>query len=408
MATTKFYLDCRSVKDGNPAPLKIAITKKGQTALLHLNIFLLPSQWDAKSCKVVNHPNKLFYNTFITRRKADVDTAILRIIEDKSTCKLPAKEIKDRVSKLIGSIEEEQNAANLFLARFVKFADLKKVSTKAIYMHTLRKMKQFDKSLSKRAFEDIDKEWLTDFEAFLSKTSPAKNARNIHLRNIRAVFNDAIDNEITTAYPFRRFKIRPVPTPKRALDIEQLRILFSYPLPEHSRKYVDIFKLIFYLIGINIIDLCNLKATNGRRIEYRRAKTSRLYSVKIEPEAREIINRYKGKDYLLDIHDRYVNHKDYAKRLNENLKRVGPTEIGKQGKKIYHPLFPNLTTYWARHTWATIAASLDIPKETIAAALGHGGNTVTDIYIDFDKKKVDAANRKVIDYVLKKGEFADD
>ena len=56
----------------------------------------------------------------------------------------------------------------------------------------------------------------------------------------------------------------------------------------------------------------------------------------------------------------------------------------------------------ARHTWATIAASLDIPKETIAAALGHGGNTVTDIYINFDQKKVDDANRKVIDYVFHK------
>ena len=59
-----------------------------------------------------------------------------------------------------------------------------------------------------------------------------------------------------------------------------------------------------------------------------------------------------------------------------------------------------LTTYWARHTWATIASELDIPKDTIAAALGHGGNSVTDIYIDFDLKKVDEANRKVLDYVL--------
>lgn len=56
--------------------------------------------------------------------------------------------------------------------------------------------------------------------------------------------------------------------------------------------------------------------------------------------------------------------------------------------------------HWARHTLATIAAELDIPKETIAAALGHGGNTVTDIYIRFDQRKVDDANRRVMDYVL--------
>ena len=70
-------------------------------------------------------------------------------------------------------------------------------------------------------------------------------------------------------------------------------------------------------------------------------------------------------------------------------------------KKERKPLFPDISTYWARHTWATIAASLDIPKETISAALGHEiGSRVTSIYIDFDQKKVDEANRKVMDYVL--------
>jgi hypothetical protein len=53
-----------------------------------------------------------------------------------------------------------------------------------------------------------------------------------------------------------------------------------------------------------------------------------------------------------------------------------------------------------RHTWATLAAELDIPKETISAALGHGKKTVTDIYIQFDRKKIDEANRKVISHVF--------
>lgn len=66
--------------------------------------------------------------------------------------------------------------------------------------------------------------------------------------------------------------------------------------------------------------------------------------------------------------------------------------------------FPDISQYWCRHTWATIAADLDIPKETIAAALGHGGNSVTDIYINFDRKKIDEANRKVLDYIKGEGE----
>lgn len=249
-------------------------------------------------------------------------------------------------------------------------------------------------------FEDITKSWLTDFDNYLARTSPSKNARNIHLRNIRAVFNDAIDEELTAHYPFRKFKIRGVPTAKRSLTVEELRTLFACDCDDTQRKYLDIFKLIFMLCGINVIDLCNATGISGGRLEYNRAKTGRLYSIKVEPEAMEIIGRYQGKSHLLDILDRYGNYKDYAKRLNESLKRIGHTETGKRGKKTFRPLFPQLTTYWARHSWATIAASLDIPKETIAAALGHGGNTVTDIYIDFDRKKIDEANRRVLDWVL--------
>ena len=89
--------------------------------------------------------------------------------------------------------------------------------------------------------------------------------------------------------------------------------------------------------------------------------------------------------------------------MGNSLKQIGETERkGLGGKKIRKPLFPDLSSYWSRHTWATIAAELDIPKETISAALGHNiGSAVTSIYINFDYKKVDDANRKVIDYVNK-------
>jgi integrase len=145
--------------------------------------------------------------------------------------------------------------------------------------------------------------------------------------------------------------------------------------------------LIFYLIGINISDLCNLKAiSNNGRIEYRRAKTGRLYSIKVEPEAMQIIEKYKGVNFLLDILDRYKNVGDYMRRLNRALKEIYP-----QNQEI--------SSYWARHTWATIASELEIPKETIGAALGHSDKSVTNIYINFNTKKIDDANRKVIDYL---------
>lgn len=257
-------------------------------------------------------------------------------------------------------------------------------------------------------FEDITREWLREFEAFLALTAKSANARAIHLRNIRAVFNYAIDEELTTLYPFRRFKIKSQPTPKRSLPIEELRALFSLDVEPWERRYLDMFKLMFFLCGINIGDMCKLREIRYGRVEYVRAKTHRPYSIKVEAEAMEIIERYRGTGQLLDVLDIYDDYHDFAHRMNHNLKYLGgvrsEVRTAKDGKQrvvsVRSQRWPGLSTYWARHSWATIAASLDVPKETIAAALGHAQSTVTDIYIAFDQRKVDEANRRVIDYVL--------
>lgn len=230
------------------------------------------------------------------------------------------------------------------------------------------------------------------------------NSIGIHLRNIRAVFNYAIDDDITKCYPFRKFKIKKEDTRKRCLSVDQLRTLIDYPCEEYQKRYRDIFVLMFYLIGINAVDLFSAKQSdivNGR-LEYKRAKTGKLYSILLQPEAIKIIEMYCGDEYVLNVKNEYKNYKDFLHRMGIGLRKIGEMErVGRGGKKIIYPLFPEISSYWARHTWATIAASLDIPKETISAALGHEiGSRVTSIYIDFDQKKVDEANRKVIDYVL--------
>lgn len=280
---------------------------------------------------------------------------------------------------------------SLFAPYFLNFSERKgNKRTREIYLATLSRMKAYDPQLNERHFEDITIRWLTDFDGFLSKTASSQNARNIHFRNIRTVINAAIDEEQTSHYPFRRFKIRPTPTKKRSLSVENIQKVFNAEgLEDWEVKYLDFFKLSFMLIGINVIDLCNLSEITDGRIEYVRAKTHKPYSIKVEPEALEIIERHNGARLLLDFSDNYANYRHFYNNLCKGLKSIKD----KLGLK-------ELTSYWARHTWATIAASLDIPKDTIAAALGHGGNTVTDIYIDFDRRKVDEANRRVLDWVL--------
>ena len=247
----------------------------------------------------------------------------------------------------------------------------------------------------------MDLDWLRRFEKWMKDSGMKINAYALHLRNIRAVFNYAIDEEITTMYPFRKFKIKKEETAKRCLTPEQVALLRDYDCEEHQKRYRDIFMLMLYLVGINAVDLFNLKQLVNGKVEYNRAKTGKLYSIKVEPEAMEIIERYKGENWLLNILDTYSNYQDFLHRMDIGLKQIGPvTRKGLGGKKEREPLFPDISSYWSRHTWATIAAGLDVPKETISAALGHEiGSDVTSIYIKFDQRKIDEANRRVIDYL---------
>ncbi|MBO8467548.1 MAG: site-specific integrase [Bacteroidetes bacterium] len=298
----------------------------------------------------------------------------------------------------------KSDADGNFIRYFKMFTESReKEGTKNVYRQTLARMEAFDNGIGHKTFEEINLQWLRDFEKFLSQTARSANARAIHFRNIRALFNYAIDEEVTSFYPFRKFKIKSQPTPKRSLSAEQLRSLINTPVEEYQEKYRDLFVLMFYLCGVNAVDLLNAgpEAVQNGRLEYIRAKTHKAYSVKIEPEAERLIRKYTGKGHLLCIMDTRTNYLDFLRRMDKALKEIGPSERhGLGGKVTRHPMFPKISQYWCRHTWATIAAELDIPKETIAAGLGHGGNSVTDIYIRFDRKKVDEANRRIIDYVL--------
>lgn len=105
MARAKLYLDTRAAKDGKPAPLKVAINNKSKTALISLDIHLLPSQWDAKSCKVVNHPNRLFLNNFLTRRLLDIETMVLRLAENGELGRMSALDIKQHILRQLSPEE---------------------------------------------------------------------------------------------------------------------------------------------------------------------------------------------------------------------------------------------------------------------------------------------------------------
>lgn len=393
----KFYVD----SNRNDA-LMLRITNNRKKAEMSMGLKISPEGLEtALSGSSKNIRLEKVLSAWITQIKE-----LMLELTDKKQADMDVKKIRTILQeRLLGIVanKEEKVAGGNFTAYFQGFIDGKEnKGTKGVYKHTLDRIRLFDPDADKKNFENIDLKWLADFEAFCAKTA-SKNARNIHLRNIRAVFNNAIDYEITTAYPFRRFKIRPEATRKRSLSVEELRKLFVYPCEPYAEIYRDCFKLIFMLCGINTVDLWGLRSmTKDGRIEYKRAKTGRLYSIKVEPEAMEIINKYRGVNGLLCVADRWSDSRNFRHQLNKALQRVGQVERkGRGGKKIITSEFEGVTSYFARHSWATIAYDLGISKDVIAQALGHSdGHDTTNIYIKEDVRKVDEANRRVLDWVF--------
>lgn len=273
-------------------------------------------------------------------------------------------------------------------------------SSRQSVLLTEKKVRAFDA----RARLDINASWLEDFDRWLEDGGCNVNGRGVHMRNLRAVVNWCIDNEWTEGYPFRRFKIRREETRKRALTLEQVRLLRDWPLDGRQAMYRDLWMLSFYLCGANSVDLLLHAPLVGDRYDGRRQKTGQRYDLPVTKEAREIVERWKGKDYMLCPMDTNRSVKDFRRNWNDGLRNIGRDYRPHYGYRVKaeDAPFAGLTTYWARHTWATIAAGLDIPKEVIARCLTHSwGQTVTDTYIDFDWRKVDEAVKKVVELVNK-------
>lgn len=417
----KWYLDLRRTSDEGKGRLYMVIYNNGTAAQIATGLMLHKNEFEAGKVVGVPMAGKLTQMIGIKRAKLQLDIEELAV-SGYELDKMKAAEIKKAVMAKRENDGEEGNgegkgagseaAFGTFAEKFI--ARRGKEKTRQVYEMTLRKMGGYC-DVGRLRFADISVGWLRDFEQWLGETCSV-NTRGIHLRNIRAVMNAAIDEGVVPAdlYPFRRFKIKKEETMKRSLSVGDLRRLRDYPCEGWQRKYVDVFMLSFYLAGINLVDLMGLPPLGADGvIRYRRSKTGVLCQLSVPPEARAIIERYRGERHLLWFGERLKpgaeGWHDWLHRFNEGLQKVGPSGYmyvrrkgqcgGKQRVKVYNALFPELTSYWARHTWATLAAEIDVPDAVIDAALGHRSPCrMADIYIRRDARKVDEAVRRVIEY----------
>jgi len=392
MAKLRVFCDMRYQK-GTTFPVVIRVTNGATTAHIPLHISLRKEQW--KDGKVVCHPQARMLNSMISQRLAYYELKLAQYAESNPIRQLSARQLRD-------VLVDENEAAQpiLFVDYARKFIETRKArSTIGGYKFTLKEIEAFTDT-SRLFLNGIDVSFLRNLQSHLLKKFK-HNTVVIVFNHIRAIINAAIDDEIISpdAYPFRRFHLSFAPTRKRSLTIDYLRMLRDYDLSDKPsvERYRDIWMLSFYFAGINMADLLFLKSIRADgKIAFTRRKTGIPCEMIVPKEAATIINRYRGKEYLLNVMDTMRNHSSFTGLMNNSLSSIH--YIDDKGKEVYP--FAGVTSYWARHTWATIASDLDVPDAVIDMALGHKSPyPMSDVYIHRNQKKVDEAILKVIEYV---------
>ena len=385
MNNVTFILDTRRPLQDGTFPVKLSVGN-GTRLYLSTGVSVKAENFVAGQVEGTKDAKRL--NGILDTQRLRVKARLLLLKEDGKLGRCSATHLRKLLTAPDMDEVPEEDRRTSFWTIAERCISTKEGRTKLVYLHTLAKLRAFagDAPLY---IEDIDRVWLHGFDASIGGKV---NSRALHLRNLRHICNFALDEELTTHYPFRKFKIRTEETRKKALTLEQVQAFLAVPGPN---EYRDVFILMLYLRGINVSDLAELTEEDvvGGRIEYRRNKTGQLYSIKVEPEAQEILDRWKGERHLLRCFDRYKEPHDYNRRMREALKKMKRPD----GTLIEKDCSSN----WARHPWATMCAELDVPDPTISLGMGHriAGHRTTAIYIKRDQRKVDEANRMVIDYI---------
>ena len=393
MSTSFCLLDKRRPLQDGTFPVKIA-AGCGTNIYLSTGISVHVWEWNPDTGKVVDRKDAKKLNAALEIRLLRTRARMLQLREDgrlKTSSTSYLRKLLDAPD--MGEVPEEEKRTDFYEIAERCIATKDRESTRQIYRYTVNKVRAYAGE-GPLFIEDMSLTWLHGFDQSIGGKV---NARAVHLRNLRAICNFALDEEFTSHYPFRKFKIRKEDTMKKALSIEQLRAYATADITyRNDAMHRDVFVLMFYMRGIDACDLGALTWADVKdgRVEYRRQKTGQLMDVRLEPEALEIIGRWKGEEHLLSVFDRYRNPHDYDRRLWEALKRIK----GKDGK----PIEPDCSSKWARHTWATLCAELEVADPTITLGMGHSsaGHRTTAIYIKRNRQKVDEANRLVIDYIF--------
>lgn len=259
-------------------------------------------------------------------------------------------------------------------------------------------------------FNEITPEWLKGFEIHLRKRKCSWNTVSTYMRILRAVYNRAVDNNEAKYIPrlFRYVYTGTRAEHQRALETGDVEKIFAglillsgvNPAIQRARHF---FIFMFLMRGMPFVDLAYLRKSDlhGNVITYRRRKTGRPLSVTLTNEAMRIVRMYMNQDvhspYLFSFlrspegtMEAYREYQLALRSFNRQLLILGEF-LG----------IPNrLSSYTARHTWATTAYYCEVHPGIISQSMGHSSITVTETYLKpFQNKKIDEANKLIIDFI---------
>jgi integrase len=414
--TFKFIIDRVHPKKDFTLPVRLRLYFERDYKEQSLGFSVLREQWNEQLQLVLpNHPDYLTHNTKISAIRLKIQKFLL-LNDDRETQVTPEELIKHISPNNGKSITKTKPDILAYGKQHVlKLQASGNIGNSIAYSCAINKLKAYT-GKDKLEFEVITYKFLEDFNASMLADGMKINGVSNYLRTIRALFNKAIKDGSLEAkfYPFAGFKIRTEKTISRALTRSEMAKIASLELPENSPVWHqrNLFLLSFCFIGINLADLLTLTRENlvDGRIIFRRRKTKKIYSIRVQGNARETLDHYftslpeNGKEFLLP----FVVQKNNLVQLKKDIQQAIKTcnkylvEVATLCK-IDKPI----TTYYARYSWANIAKGLDYSKDLIAEALGHEyGNKVTGIYLDhYDNSILDSMNEKVIAAVFENSNF---
>lgn len=399
MATVKVKFRA-SLVPGKEGTLYYHLIHQRSLRWISTDYHVFPDEWnDKKSVITVSNRNSRRAHLLLIQSKIDWEMKQMqRIIRDKEMDGIPYT-IED-IAKEIHQLPPSQSVFAFFRQQIAKKEQMQCIGTKSNYTSAANRFMEF-RNQEDLAFSQMTREMMEMYQAWLWNRGVGQNTVAFYLRTLRTLYNKAV--EAGQAPPndiFAHVQTSSVRTAKRAINVKNIRKIENLELPTGSSldKARDLFLLSFYLRGMAFVDMAFLKKTDLKcsMVSYNRRKTHQNLNIEWMKPMQAIIDKYadqtKESPYLLPIltgkeSSPYTAYRKVEHNTNYNLKKIGEMV----GLKI------PLTTYVARHTWASIALHMNIPIATISEGMGHNSYKTTQIYLQsLDVATINEANERII------------